>query len=459
MAILLHVSCILCISQPVILARPSPGQLAFQDLELGVFIHYSIDAYAPHDALPGSTPASSFNPAELNAEQWVLSAKAMGATYVVLTARHEQGFCLWPTKTTGYSVKSSPYKNGEGDIVREFTDACRKHGLKVGLYSAPWIDSHWETANAGYKGGNTARIDKFDDPVLYEKALNKEKEQIRELLTNYGELVFFWDDHFGRSDVIDSVPLGGRFREFYAALTQFAHEIQPNCLFLGPDIEHVGNEEGRACYPLWNALNTIDGTNYTVSKTYKWDHNNTGDPLGKFFRPQLSCTTVGFSTGGWMWTGPRKAQPMEKIMQVYYETIGRGSGLIVNLAPDRRGLIPEDLVVAAKEMGDEITRRFSNPIALSELPDPEQTIKFNGPQTFDHIVLMEDLREGQKISDYVIEAEVNGKWEVIVKGQTVGHKRIDHFEPVTATTLRFTVTGSVAKPAVMRQIAVFKNTN
>ena len=142
-------------------------------------------------------------------------------------------------------------------------------------------------------------------------------------------------------------------------------------------------------------------------------------------------------------------------MQAYYETIGRGSGLIVNLTPDRRGLIPEDLVVAAKEMGNEITRRFSNPIAQSDLPDPEQVIKFNGPQTFDHVVLMEDLRDGQKISNYIIEAELDGKWKVIVKGQTVGHKRIDHFEPVTATTLRFTVSGSVAEPAVMRQIAVF----
>ena len=454
-AIVLIISCSSGMSQPFTLARPAARQLAFQDLELGVFIHYSIDTYCADGVAPGSTPASSFNPTKLDPEQWVLAAKAMGAAYVVLTARHEQGFCLWPTKTTDYSVKFSPYKNGNGDIVREFTNACHKHGLKVGLYTAPWIDSHWEIGQSGYTGGDPASLSKLDDPVQYEKALQKEKEQIRELMTSYGSLLFLWDDHFGRSDVIDSVPHGGKFREFYAELTKFAHELQPECLLLGPDIEHVGTEDGRACYPLWNSLNTIDGTNYSVSKTYRWGHNNTGDPLGKFYRPQLACTTTGFSTGGWMWTGPRKPQPIERSMQVYYETIGRGSGLIVNLTPDKRGLIPDDLVAAAREMGDEIRRRFSNPVAQSELHDSEQVIKFNGIKIFDHIILMEELSDGQKIARYVIEAEVDGKWKVISEGQTIGHKRIEHFDPVTATALRFTVTESLNENAEMRKIALF----
>jgi len=454
-AIVLIISCTSGMSQPSTLARPAARQLAFQDLELGVFIHYSIDTYCADGVAPGNTPASSFNPTKLDPEQWVLAAKAMGAAYVVLTARHEQGFCLWPTKTTDYSVKFSPYKNGNGDIVREFTDACRKHGLKVGLYTAPWIDSHWEICQSDYIGGDPASISKLDDPVLYEKALQKEKEQIRELMTSYGSLLFLWDDHFGRSDVIDSVPHGGKFREFYATLTQYAHDLQPDCLLLGPDIEHVGTEEGRACYPLWNALNTIDGTKYTVSKTYKWDHNNTGDPSGKFYRPQLACTTTGFSTGGWMWTGPRKPQPLERRMQVYYETIGRGSGLIVNLTPDQRGLIPDDLVAAARETGDEIRSRFSNPIAQSESPDPAQTIRFKRAQLFDHIVLMEELSDGQKIAGYIIEAEVDGKWKVLSEGQTIGHKRIEHCDPVTATALRFTVTESLTENAEMRKIALF----
>lgn len=437
------------------LARPTPQQLAFQDLELGVFIHYSIDTYADAGVAQGATPASAFNPTELNTEQWVLAAKAMGATYVVLTARHEQGFCLWPTKTTDYSVKSSPYKNGKGDIVLEFVNACRKHGLKAGLYTPPWIDSHWETSQPGNKGGETARIDKLDDPLMYKKALLKEKEQIRELMTNYGSLVFIWDDHFGRSDVLDDVPHGGKFRKFYATLTQYAHKLQPNCLLLGADVEHVGNENGKTCYPLWNALNTLDGTRYTVSSTYKWDDDNTGKPLGKSYRPQLAPTTIAFSTGGWMWQGSRKPLPLDTHMQAYYETIGRGSGLIVNLTPDRSGLIPGDLVASAKKMGDEIKRRFNNPIAKSDAKDPVQTLRFNGLKTINQVLTMEDLHYGQKISEYTIEAEVDGQWKTIVEGKTIGHKRIDQFEPVTASAVRFSVIGSLIKPAVMRSIAVF----
>ncbi|WP_431294477.1 alpha-L-fucosidase [Pedobacter sp. P26] len=196
-------------AQSSVLARPTSQQLAFQDLELGVFIHYSIDTYATPDAPQGSTPPSAFNPTELNPEQWASAAKAMGATYMVLTARHEQGFCLWPTKTTDYSVASSPYKNGKGDIVKEFVNACRKYGLKAGLYTAPWIDSHWEASQPRHKDGETGRIDKLDDPELYKKALQKEKAQIRELMTNYGPLTFIWDDHFGRSDALDAVHRGG----------------------------------------------------------------------------------------------------------------------------------------------------------------------------------------------------------------------------------------------------------
>jgi alpha-L-fucosidase len=442
--------------ESIVLAKPTAAQLAFQDLELGVFIHYSIDTYAERGAPPGSTPASAFNPTELDVEQWVRAAKSMGATYVVLTARHEQGFCLWPTKTTDYGIASSPYKNGKGDIVREFVAACRKYDMKPGLYMPPWIDSHWETAQ-GLAGKETGRIDKLDDPALYQKALAKEETQLQELMTNYGPLVFVWDDHFGRSDSIGPMPEGGKLREMYADLAKLAHELQPDCLYFGSDVEHVGNEEGHSCYPMWNALSTLDGTNLTISKTYKWAGDNSGDPLGKFFRPHLGTTTNGFSSGGWMWSGPRKVQPLERRMQVYDETIGRGAGVIVNLTPDGRGLIPDNLAAASKEFGDEIKRRFSLPIAQTSGRGSVQTIEFDAPKTFDHAVTMEDLRDGQKIAKYTIDAKVDGKWKTVAEGETVGHKRIDQFAPVTATAVRFTVAKSIAEPVVVRNLAVFNS--
>jgi alpha-L-fucosidase len=437
------------------LARPTRHQLAFHDLELGAFIHYSIDAYAKRGATHGGTPASEFNPSALDVEQWVLAAKGMGASWVVLTARHEEGFCLWPTTTTDYSVRSTRYQGGQGDIVREFVDACRKHGVKPGLYTAPWIDSHWEAAEAGYRGGDTGRIDKFDDPAIYAKALAKEQQQLRELMTGYGPLVFVWADHFGRSDSLGDVPQGGKLREFYATLAKLAHSLQPDCLFFGPDVEHVGNEEGRACYPLWNAMNTLDGTNYTISTTYKWGRDNSGDPLGKFYRPHLGTTTDGLSTGGWMWHGPRQVQPLERRMQVYYETIGRGAGVLVNLAPDRRGLVPANLVTAAREFGDEIRRRFGSPVVQSKAKDPQQTLRFPAPHRIDHVVTMEELASGQAIAKYLLEAQVDGQWRTLVEGRTIGHKRIDRFSPVTATAVRFSCTSAIADPVEMRSIAVY----
>ena len=440
--------------------KPTPQQLAFQDMELGVFVHYSIDAYTERGTPPGRTPASAFNPTNLDVEQWVEAAKKMGATFMVLTARHEQGFCLWPTATTDYSIKNSPYKDGKGDIVREFVEACRKHGIKPGLYTAPWIDSNWESYLPGYKDGeDTGDIHKFDDEAIYNQVWEKEKTQLTELLTNYGPLVFIWDDHFGRSDALSDEPQGGRLRQLYADFNKLAHTLQPDCLILGRDVEHVGTEEGRASYPLWNSLNTIDGTLYTVSDTYKWDHPNTGNPHGTIYRPQLSCTTVAFTTGGWMWGGYRTPRPLEKIMQSYYETIGRGASFIVNFAPDRQGLVEEQVVQAAEDFGNEIKRRFSHPISTSDKPDTQQIFTFIEPKTINHVVSMENLTDGQRIGAYTIEAEVNGQWKTLVTGQTIGHKRIDQFDPITATSLRFTVTETIAKPATMHSISVYHVTN
>lgn len=435
--------------------KPTDEQLAFQDMELGAFFHYNIDAYAEKGSRPGQTPAISFNPTELDVEQWIQAAKSIGATFAVLTARHEQGFCLWPTGTTDYSIKQSPYKNGNGDIVREFVEACRKYGLKPGLYTAPWIDSHWESLQPGYKDGDSGDIDKFNDPELFKKVWDKEKTQITELLTNYGPLIFIWDDHFGRSDALYDEPKGGNLRKLYKDFAICAHELQPQCLLLGRDVEHVGTEEGRASYPLWNSLNTVDSTIYTVSKTYKWEHNNTGTPHGKIYRPQIAPSTVAFTTGGWMWEGKRKPQPIDRIMNSYYETIGRGSLFIVNFAPNRHGLIEDEVVEAAKVFGDELKRRFSHPLTSSVSPDLTQTFEFDTPVEFNHVITMEDLKEGQRIASYKIEAEINGQWNTLVNGQTIGHKRIDMFPTVRATALRFTATDIIKKPAKIRSISIY----
>ncbi len=435
------------------LARPDRMQLAFQEMEIGVFIHYSIDTYG---GKRGQSPASVFAPTSLDTEQWVLAAKAMGAKFVVLTARHEQGFCLWPTATTDYSIKSSPYRGGKGDIVREFVDSCRKHDLRPGLYNPPWIDDHWDAHQLGLTpSGDNGSISKYDDPVIYDLVLKKESAQLHELMTNYGPLALIWDDHFGRSDSLGRVPHGGRLRDLYASLARLAHSFQPDCLYFGPDVEHVGNEEGVAAYPLWNPVDTLDGTPYTISTTYKWGRDNAGDPLGKFYRPRLGPTTDGFSTGGWMWDGPRRPLSLEKHMQVYYDTVGRGACVIINLTPDRTGLVPDDLVASAQEFGDEVTRRFSHSVGEATGRGDVITVRFAEDSVFDHIVTMEDLTGGQKIARYKLEAETDGRWMQLVEGLTVGHKRINRVSPTRARAVRFTCTEALARPVALRRIRVY----
>lgn len=434
-------------------ATPTAGQLAFQDMELGAFIHYSIDTYGSKH---GQMPASAFNPSRLDTEQWVLAAKAMGAKYVVLTARHEQGFCLWPTATTGYSVKNSPYKDGKGDIVREFVEACRKHGLKPGLYTSPWIDDNFDTHALGLdpSKGNS-EIKKYDDPARYARVRNKEMQQMQELLTAYGPLVFYWDDHYGRSDALGPVPFGGKLRELYGDLGKRAHQLQPEMLYFGPDVEHVGSEEGHSCYPMWNPVDTLDGTRDSIGKTYKWEGDNTGSAYGQFFRPRLGPTTDSLSTGGWMWTGPRTMQPMQERMRPYYELIGRGAGAIINLTPDTSGRIPDNLVAAARELGDEIRRRFGKPLAQTSTTGVVATLQFDAPRRIDHLITMEALALGQKIARYRIEARVGNRWRTLVEGRTVGHKRIDRIAPVTTTAVRVVCTESIAGPAQIRSFAAY----
>lgn len=435
------------------LARPSPQQLAFQDMELGAFIHYSIDTYG---GVHGRMPAAAFKPSRLDAEQWVLAAKAMGARYAVLTARHEQGFCLWPTSTTAYSVKNSPYKDGKGDIVREFVDACRKHGLQPGLYTSPWIDDHFDANTLGLAAGSDkGGIDKYDDPEHYTKVWRKEMQQMRELLKGYGPLVFFWDDHYGRSDSLGAAPQGGRQRELYADLGKRARQLQPGMLYFGPDVEHVGNEDGHGCHRLWNAVDTLDDTRDSIGTTFKWAGENTGVPRGQFYRPRLGPSANALSAGGWMWSAPRAVQPLQERMRVYYELVGRGAGAIINLTPDATGRIPDDMVAAATETGDEIRRRFAKPLAQTQASGVVATLRFGAPRKIDHLVTMEELGQGQKIARYRIEACVDGNWSTIAEGRTVGHKRIDRVAPLMATEVRFTCTESIEPAVGIRSFAAY----
>jgi alpha-L-fucosidase len=226
-------------------------------------------------------------------------------------------------------------------------------------------------------------------------------------------------------------------------------------LYFGPDVEHVGNEEGHSCYPMWNAVDTLDGTRDSIGTTFKWEGQNTGKPHGQFYRPRLGPTTNALSVGGWMWIEPRETQPLKEGMRAYDELIGRGASAIINLTPDTSGRIPDNLVAAAKKLGDEIRRQFATPAASISAKGLVATLRFDAPRTIDRLVTMEGLAQGQKIARYRIEALVAGRWTKVAEGQTVGHKRIDRIDPVTTAALRFVCVEALERSVTIRAFAAY----
>lgn len=470
------------------LAKPSAKQLAFADWEVGGFIHFGLNPFTGQEHGDGQEPPTKFNPTNLDTDQWIETAKAMGAKYVVLTARHEGGFCLWPSSTTEYTIANSPYQDGKGDIVREFVDSCRRHNLKVGLYHTAGFNAH--EALKDYKGkidtpldwgeswGKTVSAAFKADRTLRQRFDQIQVEQFRELLTNYGPIDFMWSDHWNAAD-----PNG-----VWRAITLLAEELQPDMVLMGPDTWVPGNETGHVVYPMWNAVNTVDGTRFTRPAPTEADTRPdndyglletdvlTGHPLGKFWRVRECTTHLAFHYGGWFWhpddvkkTYPRKGW---EHLDLYYRTVGLGANTIINLPPDTTGQIPADMVAAAKALGDEIRTRFSSPVAQTSSLATGNTIEieWDTPAEINTVVTMENIVNGQKVARYTLEAWVDGKYRPLKPQnkliawkpyesnpgfETIGHKKIDRVAPVVTNRVRFRCLQAIAEPVELRHFAVF----
>ncbi|OWW24586.1 hypothetical protein B4Q04_14810 [Zobellia sp. OII3] len=465
------------------LAKPSAKQIAFADWEVGAFIHFGLNVFSGQEHGDGKVSPSEFDPSELDAEQWVLAAKALGAKYACLTVRHEGGFCLWPSKTTDYTIANSPYKGGKGDIAQEFVDACRKHDMKIGFYHTSSHDANaglsWYDGYIGWADNRDSLMNiAFQRPGLKEKYKQVQMGQMRELLTNYGPIDFMWSDHWGAPGS----------EEIWNPITDLVAELQPNMVFMGPETWVPGNESGLVVYPMWNAVNTVDGTNYTRPSASSKDKNvendyglletevRTGHPEGKFWRVRECTTHWAFHEGGWFWhpevTLPRS---LSEHVDLYYRTVGLGANTIINLPPDNRGLIPDTIVSAAKKFGNEIKRRFSNPIAESKQIKTGETVElsWSKPQKINTVVLMENIANGQRVVKYSLEAFVNDSWVPlkpmnhfpIAKPpynpnpgyETIGHKKIDRIETVETNKIRFKSLESVEGVPEIRKMQVFYN--
>jgi len=416
--------------------KPSPQQVAWQDLEFGVIVHFGTNTFLDREWGDGTASPEVFNPTQFDPEQWMQAIKAAGAKYVVLVAKHHDGFCLWPTEQTNYSVRSSPWENGNGDVVRRVSDAARKVGLKFGVYLSPW-DRH----EPKYKHSA-----EYDDYYIAE---------LQELATNYEDLVELWLDGAGSEGHVYN----------FARIIENLRMYQPNvlvfadaALFEYGDIRWVGNENGTTPYENWNVL---DRHEYL-----RWRPVEADTPLHKehwFWHPNDESTL----------------KSVDELVATYEESIGRGGQLMLGLAPDQRGLLPEADIKRLEEFGAAIHKRYGENVLAKEhvhrgdtteaaLDGDRETfwsapagshhalleVDFAKSITFDRTLVMEWLNDGQHIERFRIEAWIGGHWSPLIEGQAIGHKPIDRFAPVTASRIRLNILASSAA-AHIREFQVF----
>lgn len=403
------------------LAIPTPDQVAWHELEVGMFIHIAPQTWQDTESDNLGTPASAIHPDKLDTDQWCRVAQSMGAKYIVFVAKHEGGFCWWPTDTTDYSVQSSPWRGGKGDVMADLAASCKKFDLKLGVYLSPQDRKHG--IGVGGKARNPA------DQPAYEKLF---RAQLTELLTRYGDMMEVWFDGSLIFDVGDIL-----------------HAHAPRAMiFQGPQatIRWVGNEDGIAPDPNWNA----------VRKGVKpWgDYTSAhGDPDGDCWLPN-ECDARIRATWFWKTDNLDTLKSLKHLADMYEKSVGRGGVLLLNNTPDRTGLIPPEDAARSSEFGSWITARYSTAVSDTSGKSAELITQPSAPALIDRIMVQEDLRKGQRIRRFAIDIMVNDAWSEIATGTSIGHKRIIKIPPVTIQSARLRILESVGQPAI-RRFAVF----
>jgi len=416
--------------------KPNPAQLEWQDLEIGVILHFSTNTFLNREWGDGTAAASTFNPSHVDTDQWMQAAKAGGARYAVLVAKHHDGFALFPSKQTDYSVKASPWLDGKGDLVRLASDSAHRAGLGFGIYLSPW-DRH------------DAR---YPDPAAYDKYY---LAQLTELASHYGPLTEFW---------LDGAGSAGRTYDF-DKIVQELRTYQPNtivfadtALYKNADARWVGSEDGTVPYENWNV---IDRTGYL-----RWRPVEADTPLRKLH---------------WFWHPNDEASlhTVEELVDIYNKTVGRGAQLMLGLAPDNTGRLPESDAARLREFGEAIQHLYgpehnltrqavhiSNDRANAAIDNDASTfwsaperhatleLHFQRPVTFDRALTMEWLNEGQRIQEYSIEAWQNGSWKLLVHAQAIGHKKIDIFPAITTQRVRLNLLSTIGSAGI-REFQLF----
>ena len=424
---------------------PNANQLRWQDMEMYAFIHYSLNTYTDQEWGFGNEDPKLFNPSSLDCRQWARVCKQSGMRGIIFTAKHHCGFCMWPSAYTEYSVKNSPWKDGKGDVVRELAEACREEGLEFAVYLSPWDRNHPEYGRPEY--------------VTYFR------NQLRELLTNYGDIFEVWfdganggDGWYGGANETRKIDRTTYYE--WPETYKMIRELQPKCLIWNDgsdrgDLRWVGTEAGNVGETNWSLL-YHDG-----EVPYQMLHY--GVEQGDVWCPGETNTSI---RPGWFYHDAENehVKSLSKLMDTYYKSVGRNSTLLLNfpIAPNGR-IHPNDSLrgIAFKKMIDEVF--VKGEVVFKMKPsNPSTILDFGKPTSINRFLAEEDIAQGQRVRKFSLEAEVDGKWQplkdaLVDEGDgltTIGHRRIICFPTVKATKLRFTILYSKCEP-IIKKLGVY----
>lgn len=401
---------------------PSERQYNWQTTEFYAFIHFGVNTFTDREWGNGKESPEIFNPVKFDANQWVDAIKAAGMRGLILTCKHHDGFCLWPSAYTEHSIKNSPYKNGKGDIVREVAEACQKGGIKFGVYLSPW-DRHERSYG--------------DSPAYNSYFVN----QLKELLTQYGPLFSVWFD-----GACGEGPNGKRQEYDWNAYYAVIRELQPGAAIsvCGPDVRWCGNEAGSTRNAEWSVIpKFLQDVEKIAAKSQQLDD-------GEFSRRVTSsdqdlgsreliahveeliwypCETNTSIRPGWFYHSHEddKVRSLEELINIYYKSVGGNSTFLLNIPPNKDGLFHENDVNRLAQIGERLKKDFAENYAENSTPaitknggTTEIQINFNAPVEINKIVLMEDIKKSQRVEEY----EIYAGGVCVYKGQTIGYKKI-----------------------------------
>ncbi|MBO9619435.1 MAG: alpha-L-fucosidase [Niabella sp.] len=437
---------------------PTPRQLRWQQLELTAFFHFGMNTFTGNEWGSGKEDPALFNPTALNAAHWVRTMKEAGFKQVIITAKHHDGFCLWPTSTTEHSVKNSPWKNGKGDVVKEVADPCKKLNMGFGVYLSPW------DRNAPVYG-----TDAYNDFFV---------RQLTELLTRYGKVDEVWFDGAngegpnGKKQVYD-------FNRWY----QLIRKLQPQAVIaiMGPDVRWVGTESGKGRRMEWSVVTTNNLDQHTVAANsqqgmlFKPVSDLKGDDLGSREKIINAKGLVWYPAEtdvsirpGWFYHADQdtKVKTPQQLMNIYFTSVGMNSVLLLNVPPDKRGLVSDSDVKTLREwsrMRNELFKTnllkgavitCKNGVNAQALLDGNNAthfttkgadtaatliFKLKQPKTFNVFSIQENIRVGQRVEQFTVSYKEGNEWKPFIQETTIGYKRLLHFAPITASEIKLEV--------------------